>query len=138
MLSLLAIPGLLSPPSPGLGAQALAQQWDVVFRRGRVLCPLTAVLAALGYGHLAWRSSPRAAGGTRSLVGAAALSLAIVPFTLLVIGPTNKALQRAAAGEGPLGEGAVRELVRRWSTLNLVRSLLPLSSAVLGLWTLVG
>lgn len=141
MLSLLAVPGLLSAPD---SAQALAQQWEGIFNRGMVLCPLTAVLSALGYGYLARAAAAAAGGGQRSsgrFVGAAALTFAIMPFTVLVMNPTNQALQRAAAargGESQVGEvQAVRERLRRWSTLNLVRSLLPLASAVLGFWTLV-
>lgn len=144
MLSLLGIPGLLSAPSPA-SPRSLAQQWAGIYNRGKVLGPQTAVLSLLGYGYLAYTSSSSSNGPLASrsawFVGAAALGLAIVPFTVLVMDPTNQALLRAAGAQGPgekVEETAVRALLERWRRLNLARSILPLVGATLGLWGLVG
>lgn len=135
MLSILAIPGLLAPTTP-LPAQALAQQWASIYNNGKVLGPQTAVLSLLGYGYLLYTSRNDTT-RWRKFAGAAALSIAIVPFTVLVMDGTNQALLRVAS-EGGVGEEMVRVLLVRWKGFNLVRALLPFAGAVIGLWGLVG
>lgn len=151
MLSLLAIPGLLSastsPTSVPVSGQLLAQQWAGIYNRGKVLGPQTAVISLLGYGYLlsqcygrsnssnSSRQQDRSWGG---YLGAMGLSMAIVPFTLIVMDPTNQALLAVAEGASSLGLEAVGELLVRWKWMNLVRSLLPLAGSLLGLYVLVG
>lgn len=136
MLSVLAIPGLLES-SASVTTQALAQQWAGIYQRGKVLGPQTAVMSLLGYGYLMYDRSSRGLPWSK-FVGAAALTIGIVPFTLLAMDPTNQALLKVASGASVLGETAVAELLVRWKGLNLVRSLFPLAGAVLGFWGLVG
>lgn len=136
MLSILAIPGLLSTTTP-VSTQVLAQQWAGIYHRGKVLGPQTAILGLLGYGYLAYERSSRGLGWTK-FIGAAALTLGMVPFTILFMDPTNQALLKVAAGVGVMGEGALRELLVKWKGLNLMRSVFPLAGAALGFWGLVG
>lgn len=153
MLSVLAVPGLLNA-SPSVAPQALAQQWAGIYNPGKVLGPRFAMLASLGYGYLAYhRSGGRGGGGGAGtgawalapFAGAAALTLAIAPWTVLVMDGTNQALLRVAEGGGAgavVGEEEkkkreVAELLARWKGLNLVRSLFPLAGAVIGFWGLV-
>lgn len=138
MLSVLAIRGLLDTTSP-VAARALAEQWAGIYNRGKVLGPQIAGLSLLGYGYLAYRrrvveNQP----GWGKFIGAAALTIAIVPFTLIVMDPTNQALLLAADGSIPIGDVAVKELLLRWKDLNLIRSIFPLAGAVLGISSLVG
>lgn len=135
MLSALAIPGLLSTSSP-VGTQLLAQQWAGIYNRGKGLGPQIAVLSLLGYGWLVYDRTSRRQPWTK-FAGAAALSMAIVPFTALFMDPTNQALLAVAGGASALGETAVQALLVKWKGLNLVRSLFPLAGAVLGFWGLV-
>lgn len=136
MLSILAIDGLLSVSTP-VSTQLLAQQWAGMYHRGKVLGPQVAILGAFGYGYLAYERSSRGLDWTK-FVGAAALTLGMVPFTFIFMFPTNNALLRVAAGVGAMGgEGAVRELLVKWKDLNLMRSLFPLAGAALGFWGLV-
>lgn len=137
MLSALAIPALLSS-SPSVPSQVLAQQWAGIYNRGKALGPQAAAVSLLGYGYLMYDRS-RQGRGWGKYVGAAALTVGIVPFTVLFMDTTNQALLGAAAGAaGSLSSGAVNELLARWRVLNLVRSLLPLAGALLGLYELVG
>ena len=62
------------------------------------------------------------------------LAVGIAPFTQTMV-PTNKKLQAAAAGQST-ETGEVERLIRKWATLNLIRSLFSLSSAVVGLATI--
>lgn len=135
MLSILAIPGLLSANGPLPAPQILAQQWAGIYHRGKLLGPQTAVVAALGYGWLAYDHGR--GGRWSTFAGAAALTLAIGPFTVMFMDPTNRALLEIAGGTaGVLGEAAVEELLLRWKGLNLIRSVWPLAGAVVGLWGL--
>lgn len=137
MLSLLAIPGLLSTTTP-VPTQLLAQQWAGIYHRGKVLGPQTALFGLLGYGYLAYERSSRGLSWAK-FVWAAGLTLGIVPFTVVFMDPTNQALLQVAAGVGAAtGEGALRELLVKWKGLNLMRSIFPLAGAALGLWGLVG
>jgi hypothetical protein len=78
-----------------------------------VLGTLAAIGAWVGGGRVAWLT----AGGLLGLV---------VPYTLLVILPTNKRLlDRALAPDAP----EARLLLRRWSALHAVRTLLGLLAA---------
>lgn len=137
MLSVLAIPGLLAPNTP-LPAQALAQQWATIYNNGAVLGPRVAMLSLLGYGYLIYvHKNDTTAARWNKFAAAAALSLAIVPFTALAMDPTNQALLKVAS-EGGAGEAVVRELLVKWKGLNLMRAVFPFVGAVVGLWGLIG
>lgn len=137
MLSALAIPGLLSTSS-AVPSQILAQQWAGIYNKGKVLGPQMAAVSLLGYGYLMYDRS-RQSRGWGKYVGAAALTVGIVPFTVFFMDTTNQALLGVAAGTaGHLSSEAVRELLVKWRVLNLVRSLFPLAGALLGLYELVG
>lgn len=137
MLSALAIPGLLSTSSAVLPSQILAQQWAGIYNKGKVLGPQMAAVSLLGYGYLMYDRS-RQSRGWGKYVGAAALTVGIVPFTVLFMDATNQALLGVAAGGASLSSEAVRELLEKWKVLNLVRSLFPLAGALLGMHELVG
>ncbi|ROW07772.1 hypothetical protein VMCG_03389 [Cytospora schulzeri] len=136
MLSILAVPGLLSTTSP-VPSQLLAQQWAGIYNRGKVLGPQTAVISLLGYGYLLYdRSRQNRSWG--NILGAMGLAVGIVPYTLIVMAPTNQALMNVAKGVSSLGSEAVEELLVKWKWLNLIRSMFPLAGALLGLYGLVG
>jgi uncharacterized membrane protein len=58
---------------------------------------------------------------------------AVVPFTFLVIMPTNRRLLA-----GNLGSSETRRLLRKWNLLHSVRTLLSVSALVIMLWQLLG
>lgn len=68
----------------------------------------------------------------KSLVTAAALTVSIVPFTIVFMKSTNELLFKAAAGTLEASQEDVAKLIGRWGILNLVRSLLPLVGAAVG------
>ncbi|KAF3762269.1 DUF1772-domain-containing protein [Cryphonectria parasitica EP155] len=142
MLSILAVPGLLSfstssTTSP-ISTQALAQQWAGIYNRGKVLGPQAAALSLLGYGYLAYAQHRSRGSGWQLFVGAAALTVGIVPFTLVFMDATNQVLLEVASGAATVGSEALEGLLLRWKDLNLVRSFFPLAGAVVGLWGLLG
>jgi len=135
MLSLLGIPGLLSASVP---SQALAQQWEGIYTRGKALGPRVALISLVGYGYLAYERRSRGEPWLGYVAGAA-LSIGIVPFTLICMSSTNGKLLAVASGAAKtVSETTVRELAMKWKGLNLMRSVFPLAGAIIGFWSLVG
>ena len=69
---------------------------------------------------------------------AALLTIGIVPWTLLVMSETNRKLIAKAGEKGDLkgsgvGDEEVRGLLRKWTTLNGIRSVLPLLGSAVGM-----
>lgn len=101
------------PARLSLGGRSAVQQFRPSYRRGAAMqAPLALVGAAAGIAH--WALGGSAAWG----IGGLALG-ALVPFTLLVIMPTNVRLldERLDAGSDETAA-----LLRRWARLHAVRS----------------
>jgi hypothetical protein len=109
------------PARLGLEDGPALEQWQPSYRRAT---PMQAGLALAG-GVLAlwaWWSE-----GSPLLLAGALLLLANVPFTLIIIYPTNKRLEAIApADAGPES----RALLRRWGRLHAVRSALGLAAMI--------
>lgn len=114
------------PARSVLDDRAQLAEWAVSYPRGTVM---QASLGVLGFvlGGLAWHATAE----LRWLVGALIL-LANLPYTLLAILPTNKALQAMSPSEaGP----ASRALLDRWGRLHAVRTALGVASTAVFVWT---
>lgn len=101
------------PARLGLDDRALLAEWQPSYRHGFAMpAPLTVLGCLLGL--IAWWQT-RDAGFA---IGAIAL-IANVPWTLIVILPTNHALEATSPAEaGP----ETRSLVRKWGALHAVRT----------------
>jgi len=115
------------PARMSLDTRAAAEQWAPSYRRATLM---QAPLAVLGFlaGCAAWFLG----GGTAWLVAALLIGV-VVPFTLIVIKPTNDKL--LASGRD-LASADTRALLERWGRLHAVRSLLSVLSTVVMLWQL--
>ena len=117
------------PARLSCGVELAVTQWRPSYKRGAVMqAPLAAIgsLAAL----VSWwfdRGLPWLVGGL--------LLLLVIPFTLLVILPTNKRLQ---SRELDLRSEEAGILLRRWGRLHAVRSLLSVAAFLIFLFFLVG
>jgi hypothetical protein len=130
------MPGLLSTPVPG---DLLAQQWRAMFNMGKAAMPAIAVISVASYAYTAYDRSKRHLYWTRYAT-AAALTVSIIPFTFIFMHPTNQSLLQIAGGGATaavVNDDSVRALITKWAGLNLIRSLLPLGGAIVGLWALV-
>jgi len=108
-----------------LEARAALAQWAPSYQRATLLqAPLALVSLAAGLG--AWLTG---AGALWAL--AAVLIGAVVPFTLVVIMRTNRALL-SAGPEAPAT--LLRALLSRWGALHAVRTLLSLTATLLYIW----
>ncbi|KAF7176493.1 hypothetical protein CNMCM7691_002811 [Aspergillus felis] len=127
-LSLIEIPVLLDTATQ---ASDLLQHFVRLYDIGHKMMPSLAITTCLLYGHA--MTSVRAAGrsGLPHMI-AAVTTISMVPFTWLVMAPTNNALFRMHSDPAAPNLGEAQQLLVRWAKLHAVRSLFPLAGAVLG------
>ena len=115
------------PPRLSIGTEEAARQWAPSYRRATVMQATLAVSAAVT-GVVTWLHGE----GIAWLWGGLVI-LAVVPFTLLVIRPTN---DRLLAPDRDLASTETRQLLERWGWLHAVRSVLGLVASVIYLYAL--
>ncbi len=109
------------------GTASAIAQWVPSYKRATVM---QASLAAVGF--LGATGAWLLGGGAAWLLGGVLLGL-VIPFTLIVILPTNRSLLSPNLDRGSL---EARQLLDRWNRLHAVRSLLSLSSFLVFLLSL--
>ena len=115
------------PARMRLDTRAAAAQWAPSYHRATWLqAPLAIVGFLAGIG--AWLFGS----GLLWLVAALFIG-AVVPFTFIVIMPTNRQLLEVGRD---LGSSETRALLERWGRLHGVRSAISIIAAVLMLWGL--
>jgi hypothetical protein len=105
-----------------------ATQWAPSYRRGTAMQAPLAVITLLGGIAAWWKDAPICWLIAGLMVGAA------VPFTLLVIMPTNRRLQETGRD---LASTDTRALLERWGRLHAVRTMLGMIGLVILTWVLV-
>ena len=108
-----------------LDDSSLLRQWRWSYPRASLMQASLAVVSAL-LGFAAFWSSA----DWRWLAGAV-LIFANVPYTVLVILPTNKRLQATAPAAADAG---TRDAIEAWARLHLVRDVLGLLATAVYLW----
>ena len=116
------------PARMGLDTRAAAMQWSPSYKRATWMQAPLALLSFLS-GAVVWLMGA----GSGWLVAAVFIGLA-VPYTLLVIMPTNHKL--LASGRD-LGSAETRTLLEGWGKLHAVRTALSLLATVLYMWLLL-
>jgi hypothetical protein len=116
------------PARLSCGTEVAARQWAPSYQRAAVMQAALAILAGVG-GVASWIHGEGAAWLWGGL-----MILAVVPFTLLVIRPTNDAL--LAPGLDP-ASAETRELLERWGRLHAVRSGLGLAASIVYVFALM-
>jgi hypothetical protein len=110
-----------------LDTRSAASQWAPSYKRATWMQAPMAV-ASCGCGIAAWPLG----GGAGWMVAALLIGL-VVPFTLLVIMPTNHALLSSGRD---LSSSSTRALLERWGRLHAVRTVLSVAATLLYLWLL--
>ncbi len=110
------------------GTPLAVTEFGPSYRRGARLQALLAVLGSLA-AMLVWIRG----GGVAWLWGAV-LFFSVVPYTLLVILPTNKQLLDSSLDRSSERAGA---LLVRWGRLHAVRTVVSLAALILFLWLIV-
>ena len=136
-LSIVAIPVFLDTDTD---SAQLVRHWAHLYRYGGLYMPALSVTATGLYAYAALRN--RASDRKQWILYAAAgaTTIAMVPFTLLMMAPVNNTLLRLEASASAsvatvsvVGLGSVKELVVRWAWLHAIRSVFPLIGGILGL-----
>jgi uncharacterized membrane protein len=104
------------------GTQLAATQFGPSYRRAAIMQALLTVVGSL-LAALVW-----VRGGSVAWLAGAALFVSIVPYTLLVILPTNKQLLDVSLDRS---SNRARALLVRWSYLHAVRTVVGLATFVL-------
>ena len=116
------------PARMGCDTKIAATVWAPSYARATVMQASLAIVSLLS-GVAAWSLG----GGAMWLVGAALIGL-VVPFTFIVIMPTNK--QLLSPGRD-LSSSETRTLLEKWGRLHAVRSLLSFVAALVFTWSLL-
>jgi Domain of unknown function (DUF1772) len=133
-LSLITMPVLLNT---SLSTAQLCSEWSQMYLRGRGLLPALAVMTFAMYAYTyAKEQRPKS---SKALILAGGMTIAIAPFTWIVLTPTNNklfALQAENQAMTALSSSVepARKLIIEWTRLHLMRSLLPLFGAATGLF----
>jgi hypothetical protein len=117
------------PARMGLETRMAALQWAPSYKRATWLQAPLAIISLL-CGVMVWLQS-----GDVGWLIAALLIGGVVPFTLLVIMPTNHKL--LATGRD-LSSTETRQLLVRWGQLHAIRTALSFVATVIYLWLLSG
>ncbi|KAL4986264.1 hypothetical protein BDW68DRAFT_131156 [Aspergillus falconensis] len=143
--SFATIPALQSSQSKhNAPASLLAKQWSELYARGKAQNPPIAAITAAAFAYLAWsvhsgKSATLEVLAPRNAVylysAAAALTVGIVPWTLIAMVKTNNALHERAKEAFVVTEKTgdeVKQLLARWKVLNAIRGVLPLIGGLVG------
>jgi len=120
-------------------SSTIAEQWQRLYNIGKAQVPPVAAGVAVSFGYLAWsvrgdalfKQAPLSR--TALFSTAAIMTLGIVPFTLVVMSSTNDALRKKAVSTSESSGEETIDLIERWTTLNRLRSFLPLAGAFCGI-----
>lgn len=144
-ISVLFVPRLLESPAP-----LLLQQWNNLYQVGMRTFPPLAIVASVSYFYLArdagfgesWKATAYAISG--------ALTVGIIPYTLLFMKKVNGKLatkleeirnlgkpESVVEEEESVGEESAHQLLDLWGLLNLMRGLMLSTAGVLGVWTVL-
>jgi uncharacterized membrane protein len=117
------------PARLSCGVQPAVTEWRPSYKRGTLMQVPLALIGSLSAVVSWWFD-----GGRAWLVGGLLLLL-VIPFTLVVILPTNKGLE---SQELDLRSEEAHRLLRRWGRLHAVRSLLSGAAFLVFLISLIG
>ena len=115
------------PARLSCSTEVAATQWAPSYKRATVMQVSLAVTAAI-CGAITWWQRDDALW----LVGAV-LIISVIPFTALVILPTNNRLLTAGRD---LASDETRMLLEKWGRLHAVRSTVSLAASVVYIWAL--
>ncbi|KAI9669611.1 MAG: hypothetical protein M1831_007307 [Alyxoria varia] len=130
--SILSVPSLHKAPA-AIGAQA----WRAMYTTGARTSPPFGILIAAAQAFCSYTAYQQSSGAWRVWLVAAGSGLGMIPFTLMVMMPTNNKLSAMAKkGEAreEVNEQEYTALLQKWKTLNLVRSVI-VGAGTVAAWT---
>ncbi|KAK1252457.1 hypothetical protein MKX08_003644 [Trichoderma sp. CBMAI-0020] len=125
-------------PAAAAVQHSSAKIWAELYQRGAASMPKFAIGTALAYFVAAYDAYGDGRAWGRYL-GAAGLTLSIVPFTLTAMKYTNGLLheeaKKDASEKDDTSVARVNRLLSHWTILNFIRGSLPLAGTVLAAFT---
>ncbi|KAF2272821.1 DUF1772-domain-containing protein [Westerdykella ornata] len=142
-ISIVTVPVLFDTVTQPL---PLLTQWARLYHYGHMVMPAFCVAATSLFAYSALRNRVAASATNpkpwRIYASAAATTISMVPFTWIVMAPTNNrlfGLKELAGGKSSAADFAeVRGLIASWAWMHIARSVFPLVGAVLGLRGVLG
>lgn len=138
-LSLIATPALIQSREDKAPSDQVARQWQSLYELGKTQNPPISAVAASTFLYLAWAvrsGSPlfkqTPVSQTALFSTAAALCISIAPWTFIAMVKTNSAIAAKTRSKSE-SDAELVPLLKRWSTLNMLRGLFPTLAAVVGL-----
>src|SRR5262245_8384951 len=113
------------PARLSCGTEIAARQWAPSYHRATFMQVPLAIGATIG-GVVRWLQT-----GDILYVCGAVTILAVIPFTLLVIMPTNRKLLLPGRD---LASRETRSLLERWGRLHAIRSALSITASIILIW----
>lgn len=119
-------------------ADHIVRQWSRLYHYGHIYLPALCVSTCGVYLYGAFNKRTAKSPQWSRYAAAAVATITMVPFTWLVMVPTNNTLfglEESGSGSGSgsrADRGFVRELVIKWAWMHVARSLTPLVGAFLG------
>ncbi|EME79058.1 uncharacterized protein MYCFIDRAFT_34418 [Pseudocercospora fijiensis CIRAD86] len=112
-------------------ADQLLKQWALLYHYGHIIMPSLAILTTSLYAYIAY--SKRAVGHQdwSAYAKAGLTTIAIVPFTLTIMEPTNDTLHELSRSTGNSLD-IVQGLIVKWVWMHTVRSVFPMFGSILG------
>jgi hypothetical protein len=120
------------------------QQWQAIYDLGKLVSPTVGIASSSVWGYAAWFSythAHRSSSDWKFYALAGLVTLSILPWTILVMMPTNLDLMKRAKAtvevEGEKDGAFKAESVKaldRWNVMNYVRAVPPMVGAWIGLY----
>ncbi|KAF9889869.1 hypothetical protein FE257_006959 [Aspergillus nanangensis] len=145
------VPALLQSASQdGLPSRTILQIWRRVYAAGHAHSPQIAALTSTSFVYLSWNASGQGVPTRVPMLlyaGAASLVVGIIPYSVTFMHQTNSRLLAEDAPGGSDSDGqsskgvsddtSILELVKTWGSLAAIRSLMPLTGGIMGLFAAV-
>ncbi|KAI0121116.1 hypothetical protein BJ170DRAFT_688201 [Xylariales sp. AK1849] len=112
-------------------------QWASLYHYGHIYLPALCVTTCGLYGCAALGRKRADRRASQRYALAAISTMAMVPFTWMVMAPTNDVLFALGASGSGVELGLVHDLVVKWAWMHTTRSMSPLFGAFLGFSTLL-
>ncbi|KAK2594650.1 hypothetical protein QQS21_007626 [Conoideocrella luteorostrata] len=118
-------------------AGQMLRQWARLYHYGHIYLPGLCITTCGLYFYAASSKINEASNQWQKYTFAAVLTAAMIPFTWLIMTPTNENLFELEASRSVPDLSHVRNLVVKWAWLHVTRSLFPLVGAMLGFTVLL-
>jgi hypothetical protein len=128
-LSAFVIPVLLDTNS---NADHMVRQWVRLYHYGHIYLPALCITTCGLYAYAAWYHKVTKSVYWATYALAVVSTIAMVPFTWLIMAPTNDTLFQLDASDEAVNLASAQGLLKKWAWLHATRSLSPLVGSYLG------